>query len=327
MKLIALVLSIILSFIALPGCTKENTHTQNVKATEISYQVQQNQYTELSDCIFEGSLPFHKKSSLKPVDFSFLSDYEAILNNNENITWKYRRGNWKINLDEFYPIGITDSDSIIFTSDEKANVIISKKDNNIMVFAKSWDLLDPHSYKTDDFELSYANYVDSLASSPCEDVLDKSLLSTLWDQHLNTKAKDAHAVCDGKYCYIGLNLKNIPGLTYEFSFIEGGDEYLLDTPWVQSFSYENVLKYYPINTPGAKHRGFINTEYSPISTSKEAIELAENERTLEYDQISVSYDFNNDIWAVDFGTSNLLGGNQTVFINGDGKTILCIYGE
>ncbi len=70
-----------------------------------------------------------------------------------------------------------------------------------------------------------------------------------------------------------------------------------------------------------------NTEKCPIISEEDAIALAKNECTVEYNQISVAYDVEADIWKVVFFKENTVGGCETVYLNGDGTTKLIVYGE
>lgn len=73
--------------------------------------------------------------------------------------------------------------------------------------------------------------------------------------------------------------------------------------------------------------GFKNTSESPITNSSEASERAKNECTIEHDTVTVRYDSRDDVWSVTFSTRATLGGCQTVYLNGNGVTLLIVYGE
>lgn len=59
----------------------------------------------------------------------------------------------------------------------------------------------------------------------------------------------------------------------------------------------------------------------------EAIVLAKEEATVEYDQTWTSYDSENSLWTVTFGKEYTAGGDQTVTITCEGKVIVIQYGE
>ena len=77
---------------------------------------------------------------------------------------------------------------------------------------------------------------------------------------------------------------------------------------------------------GVKDYGFNNTEKIP-ENEFDALELAKNECTVEYDSYTVAYDADNKIWRVVFYMSDTVGGDQTVYIGSDGITKLIVYGE
>jgi len=96
---------------------------------------------------------------------------------------------------------------------------------------------------------------------------------------------------------------------------------------IPPFSYEEVLQTWGKDDPGVKTNGFQNTSKTVISTSLQAIELAKNECTIEYDTTDVSYDSAASIWQVVFYKANTAGGGQTVYMDSDGITCLIVYGE
>lgn len=97
---------------------------------------------------------------------------------------------------------------------------------------------------------------------------------------------------------------------------------------IQEFSYAQVLEQYKIGDPGVKHENFNNPDVEREDMSAvDAIIRAEFELTVEYDTISVSYDESSNIWCVDFYTSNIPGGGQSVYLNGNGLTCYIVYGE
>ena len=96
---------------------------------------------------------------------------------------------------------------------------------------------------------------------------------------------------------------------------------------VTEFSYDAVLFFNPSGTPGVKTDGFKNTSEYPVSSTPEAVERAKNECTIEYNAVTAQYDPDNKIWAISFFTRNVPGGDQTVYLNDKGITLLIIYGE
>lgn len=96
---------------------------------------------------------------------------------------------------------------------------------------------------------------------------------------------------------------------------------------IPQFSYEGVLQTWGKDDPGVKTNGFQNTSETVISTSLQAIELAKNECTIEYDTTDVSYDSAASIWQAVFYKANTAGGGQTIYMDSDGVTCLIVYGE
>jgi hypothetical protein len=96
---------------------------------------------------------------------------------------------------------------------------------------------------------------------------------------------------------------------------------------VKSFSYGAVCQTYKPGDPGVKTEGFKNTSEQSVATTEEAAERAKNECTIGYDTITVLYDANEKTWSVTFSTAGTPGGCQTVYLNGNGVTLLIVYGE
>ena len=96
---------------------------------------------------------------------------------------------------------------------------------------------------------------------------------------------------------------------------------------VTEFSYDAVLAFHPSGEPGVKTDGFKNTSECPITSTSEAAERAKSECTIDYNAITACYDTDNKIWAISFFTRNVPGGDQTVYLNDKGITLLIIYGE
>ena len=92
------------------------------------------------------------------------------------------------------------------------------------------------------------------------------------------------------------------------------------------FSYKVDCSYYK-DGPGVIKSGFVNTEKTELKTPDQAIELAKKECSVEYDTIFVSFDPDLRIYRVSFFKGMQLGGDQTVYINEDGITLMCVYGE
>ena len=96
---------------------------------------------------------------------------------------------------------------------------------------------------------------------------------------------------------------------------------------VSTFSYSEHAEIYKDNNPGVKHDGYININEQKISNAKGALERAKNECTIEWDSFGVSFDNESTVWMVSFYTEGMLGGDQVVYLDGNGKTLLIVYGE
>jgi len=90
-----------------------------------------------------------------------------------------------------------------------------------------------------------------------------------------------------------------------------------------SKNYESVEH----NTGGVKKKDFNNVDIVKINNKNEAIERAQKEVTVSYNQTSVAYDDNALMWRVLFSTFDMLGGCQTVYLSNEGITKLIVYGE
>ena len=97
---------------------------------------------------------------------------------------------------------------------------------------------------------------------------------------------------------------------------------------LQEFSYAQVLEEYKIGDPGVKHENFNNPDVErEVTSAIDAIIRAKFELTVEYDTISVSQDKDANMWCVDFWTLDVVGGGQSVYLNGNGLTCYIVYGE
>ncbi len=106
---------------------------------------------------------------------------------------------------------------------------------------------------------------------------------------------------------------------------------------IREFSFAEDRAYYGDGTPGSGvyTDGFENTTEVEI-TSENVAEHAKRECTIKYDTISISYDPVECIWAVNFSKGGwvegdvyveVAGGDQTVYMDSKGKTLLIVYGE
>ncbi len=85
----------------------------------------------------------------------------------------------------------------------------------------------------------------------------------------------------------------------------------------QAFSWEEDQK-----TNKALDVSYVNTVSKPISTTAEALALAENERTVEYTQVKIYRDEAAGIWKIEYQIFYGYQGYQYVYLNDDGITIM-----
>ena len=91
-----------------------------------------------------------------------------------------------------------------------------------------------------------------------------------------------------------------------------------------TFSYAEVRDRVDYSSHSVQTDGFVNTDemddFHPV-------ERAKAEVTVDYDLIQYFYDLEEDVWKVRFFKSNQAGGDETVYLNGRGVTLLICYGE
>ena len=101
---------------------------------------------------------------------------------------------------------------------------------------------------------------------------------------------------------------------------------IFDKIAIPNFSYAEDAAIYLECEPGVKTSGFVNTTETEI-TFENVAECAKNECTVEYDRITTYFDTDECVWKVHFGTDGMVGGDQSVYLDCDGKTVLIVYGE
>ena len=106
------------------------------------------------------------------------------------------------------------------------------------------------------------------------------------------------------------------------------DELIVVEPYISidDFSYAEDSRIYVEGVPGVKTSGFVNAtkvnvEYNNVT------EVTENECTIKYDSCTIYLDTAECIWKVIFFTDGTLGGDQGVYLDYDGKSVLIAYGE
>ena len=116
-------------------------------------------------------------------------------------------------------------------------------------------------------------------------------------------------------------------LVFSFLLLFSGCNQTKSNIEVSTFSYSEHAEIYKDNNPGVKHDGFKNINEQKISNAKGALERAKNECTIEWDSFGVSFDNESTVWMVSFYTEGMLGSDQVVYLDGNGKTLLIVYGE
>ena len=85
----------------------------------------------------------------------------------------------------------------------------------------------------------------------------------------------------------------------------------------QTFSWEEEQKLHkPLEVP------VVNTTPSPISTTQEALALAEKECFVEYTQVKIYRDEAAGIWKIEYQIMYGYQGYQYVYLNDDGITVM-----
>lgn len=95
---------------------------------------------------------------------------------------------------------------------------------------------------------------------------------------------------------------------------------------IPHFSYAEDAAIYVEGEPGVKTSGFVNTTETEIAFEN-VVERAKNECTVEYDSVTTYFDTDECVWKVHFCTDGMVGGDQSVYLDCDGKTVLIVYGE
>ena len=101
---------------------------------------------------------------------------------------------------------------------------------------------------------------------------------------------------------------------------------IFDKIAIPNFSYAEDTAIYVEGEPGVKTSGFVNTTETEI-TFENVAERAKNECTVEYDSVTTYFDTDECVWKVHFCTDGMVGGDQSVYLDCDGKTLLIVYGE
>ena len=92
-----------------------------------------------------------------------------------------------------------------------------------------------------------------------------------------------------------------------------------------SFSYEEDKESIDLQLVSVKTDGFVNTgEIEMDGGFPSAIERAKAEVDIDYDLIQTFYDSAECVWKVLFSNSKQMGGNEVVYLNTKGVTLLIV---
>ncbi len=95
-----------------------------------------------------------------------------------------------------------------------------------------------------------------------------------------------------------------------------------------TFSFANDSELYKAGDPGVKTEGFVNTRPSgsdlPVSV---LLEKAKAECTVEYDTVRIQFDPRSYVFRIDFYVKDIVGGDESVYVDLAGRTKLIVYGE
>ena len=175
---------------------------------------------------------------------------------------------------------------------------------------------------------------------------NKDIIQPLLHSHVSIESIDIY---NKRLEKLAVSMTNIEAL----SDIEGGEYYIVITekrhtdikqlisryqsifklikefPDGSVFSYVDVTSVYKEGVPGVVTSGFKNTEKTELEIINihEASQRAIAEVTVEYNYVDVKYDPISGVWQVLFAQRNIPGGDQTVYLDSNGVTLLIVYGE
>lgn len=224
LKCILLLFTVVAILIVFFGCNYNETSI-NDSPTNINKPEYTNSISKRS--IFEGESLNHNIKDLKPIDIKrndniWIIDGKDYIQQEDEYPLIAMKSQWKINLNEFTPFGIDKDSTIIFIQKNNydTDVLIAKKDDKYYFLVSSNDVLNPQNYTIDDFEQK--------SSQPN---IGTQQIVSLWETHINTTIHTFVVVTDKIPSTVTLSLKKVPGLIYEFYYLEYGGEYHTSIPW------------------------------------------------------------------------------------------------
>lgn len=97
---------------------------------------------------------------------------------------------------------------------------------------------------------------------------------------------------------------------------------------IAAFSYAKVLEDHKLGDPGVQQKDIYRDIDGETISVIDAIMMARLDHlTVEYDTIAVSFDEATGVWGVDFYTSGIDGGGQSIYLNPTDKTCYIVCGE
>ena len=213
------------------GCNNIEISERN-NTTELTDYTKTTEVPEIVDVltkesIFEGEILNFNTDTLKFIDMR-IKNKTWIINGKEYIQQEDEyplismTSRWKVILNEFHPFGISEDSTIVFAQniDHNDDVLVVKKHNKYILLVASSDVLNPHNYSINDFNinLSKLNF-------------DSQQIASLWETHINTNEENYVVFLDGTPSTITLSLKVSPGLVYEFYYMKNGDKFYTSLPW------------------------------------------------------------------------------------------------
>lgn len=275
---------------------------------------------------FNGDIKYENELEIKDFDFGSTLPYVSLENTNKELYLYILRNSETIYM---YELGVKDG-KIIATL--KPN-LLAVGESDIDQDAVNEDLYIEKINTSTGFVFSLRveeyhsqEYYNTFSFVPCMlgfKRADEKFNITCTTPDVNTETQMYAVSVVGDRITLSKGGEKIP-------YYEGKDA--LEN--ISAFSFQSDLEYYNIDLnktysgAGIKTKDFKNSaEDSEITTFEQAISRAKNELTISYNKTSAKYDKSEKVWRVSFWTHDTLGGDQTVYLNSNGKTLLCIYGE
>lgn len=252
------------------------------------------------------------------------------------------------NIDETYPAQITAISLKTIGQENEENTIIIPNGKNEQALNHKIRIgkFVENTKRGIDDEITIVQYtiegdpiikiVKYIASNGTYEITKDTTADKFGSQEVTTKTYDKYYQAtfmesqDGTHRYMfnlvsGTVSEFICAFVYQPSEAEEKDKNLLPGMIeTGEFSYVEVWNNVSKDAPGVKMNGFINTEKVELV---DVIERAKAEVTVDYNLAQKFYDKETDMWRVHFGKTKRAGGDENVYLDGNGVTQLIIYGE